>query len=292
MSIALHTRQICSTTTSVLEQIRCFADARGKDLFVSDGAARLLQREGAAASLQQIPCFEEATLAQRKVALLISLGGDGTFLETVHCANKLEIPLLGIRTGNLGFLAQVQPQDAPTALTHFFAGTTRVETRTLLALQQTGMPASFALNEVAILKRDTDSLLIIDAYIDDRLITTYWTDGLIVATPTGSTAYALSCSGPVVLPNSNSFVLTPINPHNLTTRALVVSDAARLRFCVRSRTKRMLVAADGRPMETTTEREIAIQKAPFGAKIVQFGEATIFDALREKLYWGADHRNK
>ncbi len=291
MSIALHTRQICPITLDLLEQIRCFIHARAEKMFVSDTLAAFLQA-APASSLQQLPRFDRETLPFQNVALCISLGGDGTFLEAAHYVNKLEIPLLGIHTGNLGFLARVKPEETLTALTHFFDHTTSLEARTVLSLEREHFPPSFALNEIALLKQDSASMLTIDAYLEDQLITTYWADGLIVATPTGSTAYSLSCSGPIMLPTSNSFVLTPVNPHNLAVRPLVVPDTATLRFFVRSRTKEMLLTVDGRILKATTQQPLTITKGPFVTKVVRFGCATLFDVLREKLYWGADSRNK
>ncbi|WP_339043812.1 NAD(+)/NADH kinase [Cardinium endosymbiont of Tipula unca] len=240
--------------------------------------------------LKQLPTFNLEALGPLNLELMISLGGDGTLLEATHYIQDRAIPLLGINTGNVGFLTMVSCSEAITELVHFFEGSHTLEERTLLALHGANIADSFALNEIALLKRDTASLLTIDAYIDDKFITTYWTDGLIIATPTGSTAYSLSCLGPIMLPSANSFVITPLSPHNLAVRPLVVPETAQLSFIVRGRNDDMLIAVDGRSMPTATQQRLVIEKAPFSLRLVQLGHTSIFDVLREKLYWGMDCR--
>ena len=287
MSIAIHSRKVCPVSLAFLEQILSLAEAYQKRVMVSDILAGLLP------TASQLPVFDlEQLHLQLGLELIISLGGDGTFLETIHYLKDHAIPVLGIHIGNLGFLTRVTHTEAIAGLVGFFQGDYTLEERILLTLYGSDVPIACALNEVALLKRDRVNLLTIDAYIDGQFITTYRADGLIIATPTGSTAYSLSCSGPIVLASSNSLVITPISPHNLALRPLVVPDTAILSFVVRSCNKEMLVAIDGRPMSMAIQQPLVVKKAPFSLKLVQFGHTTIFDVLREKFYWGLDARKQ
>ncbi len=288
MSIAIHSRKICATSLEFLEQMAFLAERYKKNVLFSTSLALLLNDYNG--RLKQLPTFNLEALGPLNLELMISLGGDGTLLEATHYIQDRAIPLLGINTGNVGFLTMVSCSEAITELVHFFEGSHTLEERTLLALHGANIADSFALNEIALLKRDTASLLTIDAYIDDKFITTYWTDGLIIATPTGSTAYSLSCLGPIMLPSANSFVITPLSPHNLAVRPLVVPETAQLSFIVRGRNDDMLIAVDGRSMPTATQQRLVIEKAPFSLRLVQLGHTSIFDVLREKLYWGMDCR--
>lgn len=288
MSIAIHSRQICATSLAFLEKISFLAKSYKKNIVISTTLAPLLNDYNN--HLIELPTFNLAALDALDLELMISLGGDGTFLEATHYIKDKAIPLLGINTGSLGFLTMVSCSEAATELVHFFEGNYTLEERTLLALHGANIATSFALNEIALLKRDTASLLTIDAYIDDKFITTYWADGLIIATPTGSTAYSLSCLGPIMLPSANSFVITPLSPHNLAVRPLVVPETAKLSFIVRGRNNDMLIAVDGRSTPTATQQRLVIEKAPFSIRLVQLGDTSIFDVLREKLYWGMDCR--
>ncbi|MBX9890627.1 MAG: NAD(+)/NADH kinase [Amoebophilaceae bacterium] len=287
MLIAIHARKICPTGIQLLAQLQDLAYGFQKKLLLSEELAALL-----ASASPIYGTFKLAQLHLLKPALMVSLGGDGTFLETAHYIHNLEIPLLGINTGSLGFLAGLTAAKACLALTNFLQGNYRLESRTLLHLKGNKGAPSFALNEIALLKRDAATLLTIDAYINQQLITTYWADGLIIATPTGSTAYSMSCFGPIMLPSTRSFVITPVNPHNLAVRPLVVPQTAKLHFFVRGRNRDMIISADGRATVTATGQQLSIKKASFTLKMVQFGDLTIFDALREKFYWGIDARNK
>lgn len=289
MSIAIHSRKVCPVSLAFLEQICSLAKAYQKRIMVSNILAELLN--ASTDLLSQLPVFDlEQLELQLDLELIISLGGDGTFLETIHYLKDHAIPVLGMHTGNLGFLTRVTHTEAIAGLVDFFEGNYTLEERVLLVVYGSDVPISCVLNEVALLKRDGVNLLTVDAYIDEQFITTYRADGLIIATPTGSTAYSLSCSGPIVLTRSNSLVITPISPHNLALRPLVVPDTALLSFIVKGCNKEMLVATDGRTMPMTIHQPLVVKKAPFSLKLVQFGHTTIFDVLREKFYWGLDAR--
>jgi len=306
MAIAIHARKVNTKSLAVLEAIYCLANRYQKQLFLSEHLASLLKKSS---MLYPLPTFTLATLHALNVSLVVSLGGDGTFLEVARYV-PTDVPFLGINSGNLGFLTMVTQQNAVTRLTHFLEGSYHIEPRTLLHLQGKNISDCFALNEIALLKRDTASLLAIDAYIDEQLITTYWSDGVIIATPTGSTAYSMSCFGPIILPSARSFVITPVNPHNLAVRPLVVPEAAKLDFVVKRQNgplmeaisgikkisnwlyEDMIIAVDGNPIVAPIGEKLTITKAPFTLKTVQFQNSTIFDVLREKFYWGVDYRNK
>ncbi|TDG95551.1 NAD kinase [Cardinium endosymbiont of Culicoides punctatus] len=289
MSIAIHSRQVCSASIEFLEKITLLAKDYNKKVIISTTFAQLLNLNELNC-LKYLSIFDIEALNALHVELMISLGGDGTLLETTHYINDKAIPLLGVNTGTLGFLTMLSCSEAVTELIHFFEGDYAIEQRTILSLCGEHISDAFALNEVALLKRDTASLLTIDAYIDEKFITTYWADGLIIATPTGSTAYSLSCLGPIMLPSANNFVITPLSPHNLAVRPLVVPETAKLSFIVKGRDKDMLIAVDGRSIPAATQQRLVIEKAPFILKLVQLGHTSLFDVLREKLYWGMDCR--
>lgn len=289
MSIAIHSRELSAVTLPFLQQITSLAATYQKTVMISNTLAASLHKSSDVGA--QLPIFQLNQLnLQRDLELVISLGGDGTLLETVHYLKEHAVPLLGIHTGNLGFLTMVTHTEAISGLSRFFKGDYTLDERTLLAVHSCDGSLFFALNEVAFLKSNQVNLLTIDGYINDQFITTYRVDGLIIATPTGSTAYSLSCSGPIVLASSKSLVITPISPHNLALRPLVVPETALLSFQAGSVYKDMLVALDGRLTPMCTQNPILVQKAPFSLKLVQFGQATIFDVLREKFYWGLDGR--
>jgi len=226
--------------------------------------------------------------------LIISLGGDGTLLEAVSYAGASETPILGINTGRMGFLATVAQKDALAALKGFWEGQYVLDKRTLLRLdvcRASRVETDFALNEVAFLKRDSSSMIAVHASINGELRTKYWADGLIVTTPTGSTGYSLSCGGPIVLPSAHNLVITPVNPHNLSVRPLVLPDSAVLSFKVESRNQKFLVTLDGRSRATNTDAELTVRKAPFQTHLIKIDQNNIFDVLRQKLHWGLDVRN-
>ncbi len=225
---------------------------------------------------------------------MISLGGDGTLLEAVQKIGAKATPLLGINTGRMGFLARVSPSEALDALAAFMQGAYSLDPRTMLQLQSTQTlktSSSVALNEVAILKQDSSSMITIHLSIDGQLQTTYWADGLIVATPTGSTAYSLSCGGPILLPHNNSFLITPLSPHNLAVRPLVVPDNAEISLRVESRNNKFLISLDGRTTFAHTDTMFKLHKAPFHTQLVRTNGHNLFDVLRQKLHWGLDIRN-
>lgn len=225
----------------------------------------------------------------------LSLGGDGTFLRTAARVNKQDIPILGINTGRLGFLADVGIDEIEDTLDELFAHYYKVEERTLLRLHTEGRVFrgyNYALNEIAILKRDTSSMITIHTALNDEYLTSYQADGLVIATPTGSTAYSMSVNGPIILPQSKNLVLSPVAPHSLNVRPLVIPDSFTITLGVESRNKYFLIALDGRSEIFPAGIRLRVNKADYMTKVIKRHNHTFYQTLREKLMWGADTRMK
>jgi NAD+ kinase len=225
---------------------------------------------------------------------IFSIGGDGTLLESVMQARSRQIPILGINTGRLGFLATVSPTMIHNSLDALFAGEFQIEDRTLVSLLSgTDLfeEYNFALNDFTITKTDTSSMVTIHAYLDGEFLNSYWADGVIVSTPTGSTGYSLSCGGPVVLPTNNVFVITPISPHNLNVRPMIIPDASQLSFRVESRSSNFLVSLDSRFRIVDETVTLTVKKELFKARLVKLKQDNFVETLRTKLHWGLDARN-
>lgn len=228
--------------------------------------------------------------------LFFSIGGDGTILKAVTFVKDLGIPIVGINTGRLGFLATIQKEEMAESLTQILDGKYSISERTLLTVET--IPESkevesfnFALNEVAVNRKNTTSMIKVETLVDDKYLTSYWSDGLILATPTGSTGYSLSCGGPVIDPSASSFVLTPIAPHNLNARPLVVPDSAVISLKISGRENTFLLSMDSRIATLETETWIVIKKASFTIKLLQLNEDSFIKTIRKKLLWGEDKRN-
>lgn len=226
---------------------------------------------------------------------LVSIGGDGTFLDTILLVRDLEIPILGINTGRLGFLSNTSTTDIEHAIKCLRMGDYHIEKRSLLQMNSPSNifgEDNFALNEISILKRDSSSMISIDVKLDEEPLNTYWTDGLIISTATGSTAYSLSCGGPILMPGSGNFVITPIAPHNLNVRPMVIDDHSVLKIQVEGRSEKNLVALDSRSKELANFEELSIQKARHTISLVQIDKNNFINSLKTKLNWGLDKRNK
>lgn len=225
----------------------------------------------------------------------ISIGGDGTFLKTAACVGARQTPILGIKTGRLGFLADVLPDECEEAIDAIIDGRHEVESHTVIQAYTEGHSfegCPFALNEIAVLKRDNASMITIRASVDGEYLVTYQADGLIVATPTGSTAYSLSNGGPIMMPHTGTLCLTPVAPHSLNIRPMVISNDSRVELQVRSRSHNILLAVDGRSETITEDTSITIQKAPYVTRIVKRPGRNYFALLHKKMMWGADTREE
>ena len=225
---------------------------------------------------------------------MFSIGGDGTFLESVDLVRDLNIPIVGINSGRLGFLANIAKEDTVSAILKLKNGDFEIEERSLLSLETDGhLFGEFnkALNEVTISKKDTSSMITIKAYVGGEYLNSYWTDGLIISTPTGSTGYSLSVGGPIVMPGSKNFIISPIAPHNLTVRPIVIPDDKEIVLKVEGREDSYLATLDFRSKVFDKSIELRIKKAKYTIKTVKFKDSTFFGTIRNKLMWGLDRRN-
>lgn len=224
----------------------------------------------------------------------ISMGGDGTFLKTASRVGNKEIPILGINMGRLGFLADVSPSDIEKAFDALYEENYTVEDRAVIKVESNGEPFEgypYALNDVAVLKRDNASMISIRTSVNGEYLTTYMADGLVISTPTGSTAYSLSIGGPIIVPRSGTLALTPVAPHSLNVRPIVICDDCEVTMSVESRSHNFLVAIDGRSEKCKEGTSLTIRKAPYMIKVVKHPGQLFFQTLRQKLMWGADTRN-
>ncbi len=228
------------------------------------------------------------------IEFLISLGGDGTLLDTVTLVRDSNIPILGINFGRLGFLASIGRNELHKAVIALVERTFVVDKRTLLHLDANNPifgETPYALNELAIMKKDTSSMIKIHTYLNGEFLNTYWADGIIVATPTGSTGYSLSCNGPVVFPDSGSFVITPIAPHNLNVRPIIVPDTTIISFEVEGRTDEFICTMDSRKEIVNKEIQLAVRKEQFTISLLRLNDGNFLQTLHNKLTWGLDKRN-
>lgn len=224
---------------------------------------------------------------------VISMGGDGTFLRAAGRVGNRQIPILGINMGRLGFLADVLPSEIESTLDRVLSGDYIIEDHTVIKLESDGEVVScnpFALNDIAVLKRDSASMISIKARVNGDFLVNYRADGLIIATPTGSTAYSLSNGGPIIVPQSGSLCITPVAPHSLNIRPIVINDTGVIELEVESRSHNFLVAVDGRSLKMAEGTRLTIRKAPYTVKIIKLKNRRYFSTLHEKLMWGADNR--
>lgn len=233
-------------------------------------------------------------LVNGKVEVMISLGGDGTMLDTVTLVRDSGIPMIGINFGRLGFLASINKDGIKSAIEGLVSRNFSLDTRRLLKVEtSSGLfgNLNFALNDCTILKRDTSAMILIHCYLNGEFLNSYWADGLIVATPTGSTAYSLSCGGPIIFPRSGNIVITPISPHNLNVRPIIISDENELTFEIEGRSSKYLVSCDSRTEVIGPDVKIKISRADFDINLVRLNNETYLSTLRNKLLWGIDTRN-
>ena len=226
--------------------------------------------------------------------VLLSLGGDGTLLDTLSLIRNSQIPVIGINFGRLGFLASINKNEIKKAIEALVNGKYTLDKRSILNLESQSSlfgEENFALNDITIHRRDNSAMMIIHAYMNGEFINSYWADGLIIATPTGSTAYSLSCGGPIILPNAQNFVITPIAPHNLNVRPVIVPDDVVLAFEIEARSTKFLVSCDSRTETVDRSVKITVNKANFNINLIRLNNESYLTTLRNKLLWGIDTRN-
>lgn len=294
MKFAIHGRPFKQESVQDIQDIFKELDANGIFYQISGIFSDLLTESNIRYDKSQI-FSEKEELCDIDVAL--SLGGDGAFLETLGMVAHNETPVLGINFGRLGFLTDIVPKNIRDTLSKILNKEYTIDERIMLRADArqpifaTGM--DFALNEIAISKTDTSSMIVIHTYIDGEFLNSYWADGLMVATPTGSTGYNLSCGGPLVMPLSNDFIITPICPHNLFVRPIIVSSKSKITLKVESRSNNYLVSMDSRARIVGDEMgEITVSLENFKAKLLKIDGTSFLSTLRNKLKWGEDVRNR
>ena len=241
----------------------------------------------------KIETFNSYETLKENTDLLFSIGGDGTLLRTVTYVRGSNIPIMGINTGRLGFISSISAGQIDDAINDILKKNYKISERALLELNTTNRlfkNKNFALNEVAISKKDTSSMVRIDAYVDDEFLNTYWADGLVVSTPTGSTGYSLSCGGPIIMPGTNNIIITPNAPHNLNVRPIVINDQSTIKLKVEDRDQLALVSLDSRSRAFDSDTELIIKKADFKIRLIQPQNNSFASTIRNKLMWGLDKR--
>ena len=250
-------------------------------------------QHGMSSDFSEVPTF---TSLDKSYDFFFSIGGDGTILKSVTFVRDLGIPIVGINSGRLGFLATIQKEKITESIQSILQGNFSISERSLLSIETDAESPqfetlNFALNEIAVNRKNTTSMIKVETLVNGEFLNSYWSDGLIVATPTGSTGYSLSCGGPVIDPSTNSLVITPIAPHNLNARPLVIPDNCVITLKVSGREENYLVSLDSRIATLDNETIITIKKSPFTIKLVQLLDDSFVKTLRKKLLWGEDKRN-
>lgn len=288
--IAIHGRRVSSDSISYVKDILRIVQKHDREIFISPLLASLVIDEPLFRSFETYDPDKDMS----DFEAIFSLGGDGTLLDTLTHVADSELPILGINLGRLGFLAVISRENISDALESYFEGKFTHDKRSLIQLKtKQGIFGDhcYALNEFAILRKDTSSMIVVKTYLDGEFLNTYWVDGLMVATPTGSTGYSLSCGGPVIIPNTSNFIVTPISPHNLNVRPLIISEDSELVFTVESRNQSYQVSLDSRSEAVSSQVDFMIKKAPFCANLIKIEGSSFLDTLRNKLTWGLDKRN-
>ncbi len=293
MKIAIFGQYYQNDTRPIIKDIFVFFNRNNVELVIEEKFLAILYEE-------EIIGREYKTFASYKdldssFDLLISIGGDGTILRAATFVRDSGIPMLGVNAGRLGFLAKVQKENIDSFLQIVLEKKYSISERTLLSMDcfpnAAEIDINFAMNEVSVNRKDTTSMITIETYLNGEYLNSYWADGLIISTPTGSTGYSLSCGGPILTPDVKGFVITPIAPHNLTARPLVIPDDTEIRLKVSGREEQYLVSLDSRISFISNNSELVIKKTPFMINMVEIPEETFLKTLRNKLLWGEDKRN-
>ena len=268
--------------------------------FVSELEKRGVQPflyEGMATAMQFSKNFEtfagKEDLKENKVDLFFTFGGDGTIVNSLLFVQDLMIPVVGVNTGRLGFLASFTKEEVFLELDGIIKGEVKISERSVIEIisPNSSMFFPFALNDLTISRKETTAMITVESYINGEFLNTFWGDGIIISTPTGSTAYSLSCGGPIITPNNNTFVITPIAPHNLNVRPLIVNDDVEIHLKVKSRVPQYSLSLDSRLFHMETEVEIVLRKAHFKLLLVHPPNLSFYETIRQKLLWGNDKRN-
>jgi len=294
MKVAIYGQYYQNSTEPIIRDIFVFFNENNVEMVIEESFLKLLYEKRLIK--KEYKTFQSHTELDASFDIMISIGGDGTILRAATLVRDSGIPILGINAGRLGFLAMVQKDEIAEFLQLIIEKKYTISERTLISLSGTpNIPEisdiNFAMNEISVSRKDTTSMITIETYLNDEFLNSYWADGLIISTPTGSTGYSLSCGGPILTPNVSSLVITPIAPHNLNARPLVIPDDTVIRLKVTGREEHYLVSLDSRIASVKNESELTIRKTPFKIKMVEIHEETFLKTLRNKLLWGEDKRN-
>ena len=291
MKVAIHGKTFPPDSIPQVENLFKILEERDIQLLISESFYEKLAKSGLASDRYQT---YKPGIKLSGVHFFISIGGDGTLLQSVTHIGEQEIPILTINMGRLGFLSNTTLEDAKYAILEVLNNSFEIDSRILIRAECSEnlfKGTNFALNEFTLLKQDTSSMITVNTYLNGEFFNSYWADGLIIATPTGSTGYSLSCGGPIVYPQSHSFIITPVSPHNLNIRPFVVSDKSIISLEVISRSKYFLVSLDSRSHTVSSGIQFTVKKETFVAKLIKTGNHTFMDTLRKKMNWGLDIRN-
>lgn len=294
MKVAIYGKYYLNSTEPIINDIFVFFINNNVEMVIEAQFLEILHEKKIVQD--QYNTFASHTELDNSFDMLISIGGDGTILRAAALVGDSGVPILGINAGRLGFLATVQKENIDEFMQFIIDKKYTISKRTLLSLSTTPANASieeinFAMNEISVSRKDTTSMITIETYLNNEFLNSYWADGLIIATPTGSTGYSMSCGGPILTPEVNSFVITPIAPHNLNARPLVVPDNTEIKLKISGREENYLVSLDSRTTSVKNETILIIKKTPFQINMVEIPKETFLKTLRTKLFWGEDRRN-
>jgi NAD+ kinase len=294
MKVAIYGQYYLVSTEPIIKDIFSFFNKNNVEMIIELEFLKMLNEKKIIH--EEYKTFSSHTELDASFDMLISIGGDGTILRAATLVRNSGVPILGINAGRLGFLATVQKENIEEFMQFIIEKKFTISERSLLSLScspenDAFQDINFAMNEISVSRKDTTSMITIETYLNGEFLNSYWADGLIVSTPTGSTGYSLSCGGPILTPNVKSLVITPIAPHNLNARPLVVPDETEIRLRVTGREEQYLVSLDSRVASVKNESVLTIKKTPFHINMVEIPEETFLKTLRTKLLWGEDRRN-
>ncbi|NRS87320.1 NAD+ kinase [Flavobacterium sp. 7E] len=294
MKIAIYGQYYQNSTEPIIKDIFVFFNRNNIELVIESNFLEMLHDKEIVQ--REYNTFSSHTELDSSFDMLVSIGGDGTILRAATLVRDSGVPILGINAGRLGFLATVQKENIAVFLQIVIDKKYTLSKRTLLSLSctppnQALQDINFAMNEISVSRKDTTSMITIDTYLNGEFLNSYWADGLIISTPTGSTGYSLSCGGPILTPDVRSLVITPIAPHNLNARPLVIPDETEIELRVSGREENYLVSLDSRITSVGNESILTIKKTPFKINMVEIPDETFLKTLRSKLLWGEDKRN-
>jgi NAD+ kinase len=294
MKVAIYGKYYLNSTEPIINDIFVFFNNNGVEMIIESAFLKILHKKKIIQ--KKYKTFSSYKELDSSFDMLISIGGDGTILRAAALVRNSGVPILGINAGRLGFLATVQKENIAEFMQFIIDKKYTLSKRTLLSLSCTPSNAAveeinFAMNEISVSRKDTTSMITIETYLNNEFLNSYWADGLIIATPTGSTGYSMSCGGPILTPDVKGLVITPIAPHNLNARPLVIPDETEIRLKVSGREKNYLVSLDSRITSVKNETILVIKKTPFQINMVEIPEETFLKTLRTKLFWGEDRRN-